>query len=91
MTLDYPFGSQRKYAVSLLKEASKGMRDEETIKLLESLIKLGVIKDSKNYLEQAKKERDAAEEKNEKVKELEKQTEQQLNKLKKRRNDHEKQ
>ena len=91
VTLDYPFGSQRKYAVSLLKEASKGMRDEETIKLLESLIKLGVIKDSKNYLEQAKKERDAAEEKNEKVKELEKQTEQQLNKLKKRRNDHEKQ
>ena len=43
VTLDYPFGRKRVYATILLKEASKGMRDEETIKLLERLMELGVI------------------------------------------------
>ena len=88
VTLDYPIGSQKYYAKRLLAKASKGTLDAKTIKLLERLIKLGVITDKKNNLEQFRKKRDDAREKNKKVKELEEQTEKQLNK---RGKDHEEQ
>ena len=78
--LNYSIGSKRKYAMILLAKANKGMLDAKTIKLLERLIKLGVITDKKNNLKQFRKKRDDAGEKNKKVKELEERTKKQLSK-----------